>query len=97
MNQTKLTSIIGMNIYRIIQEAINNALKYAKADKISVSIDKIDEKIKIQISDNGVGFDKDSITQGNGLQNMQKRIEEIGGTFNLESELDKGTKISILV
>ena len=97
LNQTKLTSIQGMNIYRTIQEAINNALKYAKSDKISVSITKIDNNIKIEIADNGIGFDKDLIIQGNGLQNMKKRIEEIGGTFELMSQLGTGTFINILV
>ena len=97
LNQTKLTSIVGMNIYRTIQEAINNALKYSKAYKISVKINKFDSKIDIEIADNGIGFDKDSIIQGNGLQNMQKRIEEIGGNFELKSEIEKGTVIKILV
>ena len=91
LNTIKLTSIIGMNIYRTIQEAINNALKYAKADKIDVNISKINDKINIEITDNGIGFDKETIVMGNGLQNMQKRIEEINGTFNIETE--NGTKI----
>ena len=77
LNAIKLTSIIGMNIYRTIQEAINNALKYAKADKIAVNIFKVNDKINIEITDNGIGFDKETIVMGNGLQNMQKRIEEI--------------------
>ena len=96
-NDVKLSSIAGMNIYRTIQEAINNALKYAKADTISVSIDKLEDQINIEIADNGIGFDKDVIIEGNGLQNMQKRIEEIGGNFELKSEIEKGTVIKILV
>ena len=97
LNQTKLTSIVGMNIYRTIQEAVNNALKYAKATEISVAIEKTKNNIKIEIVDNGIGFDKDSIIQGNGLQNMQKRIEEINGNFEIKSESEKGTKISIVI
>ena len=94
LNAIKLTSIIGMNIYRTIQEAINNALKYSKADKIAVNICKINDKINIEITDNGIGFDKETIVMGNGLENMQKRIEEINGTFKIESE--NGTKILIV-
>ena len=86
-----------MNIYRTIQEAINNALKYAKADKIAVNISRINDKINIEITDNGIGFDKETIVMGNGLENMQKRIEEINGSFEVISSLGKGTNIKILV
>ena len=86
-----------MNIYRTIQEAINNALKYAKANKITVNISRINDKINIEITDNGIGFDKESIVMGNGLLNMQKRIEEINGSFEVISSLGKGTNIKILV
>ena len=97
LNAIKLTSIIGMNIYRTIQEAINNALKYAKADKIAVNIFKINDKINIEITDNGIGFNKEIIVVGNGLLNMQKRIEEINGSFEVISILGNGTNIKILV
>ena len=98
----KLTSVEGMNIYRTIQEAINNSLKYANADIISVNIKRESGKSKIIISDNGQGFDvselmaSDLAIKGNGLNNMKKRIEEIGGTFDLLSS-ESGTRIEILV
>ena len=92
----KLTSIQGMNLYRTIQEAVNNALKYAEADVISINAKKVNQQTKIIISDNGKGFDTDTIIKGNGLRNMQKRIEEIGGTFSLMSS-ENGTKIEIFV
>lgn len=92
----KLTSVEGMNIYRTIQEAINNSLKYANAEIIKVTIKKIDEKTKILISDNGQGFDLETVERGNGLKNMQKRIEDINGKFNMVSNND-GTEIEIIV
>ncbi len=92
----KLSSVEGMNVYRTIQEAINNSLKYAKAEIVSVNIKKQDHQTKITISDNGVGFDLETIEKGNGLNNMKKRIEEIGGTFSLTSG-NNGTKISFLI
>ena len=95
LDTIKLSSIAGMNVYRTIQEALNNALKYSKATIISVTIKKIEDKINIEITDNGIGFDKNNSINGNGLNNMQKRIEEIGASFELISGLDKGTKISI--
>ena len=92
----KLTSVQGMNIYRTIQEAVNNSIKYATATVISINVKTEGEHIKITIQDNGLGFDQASIQKGNGLQNMQKRIEEIEAVFNLTSSME-GTKIEILL
>jgi signal transduction histidine kinase len=92
----KLTSVEGMNIYRTIQEAVNNSLKYANANIISINVKKLENHTKITILDNGNGFDQATIESGNGLQNMQKRIEEIGGKFDLTSN-NKGTRIEILI
>jgi len=74
----KLTSVQGMNLYRTIQEAVNNAIKYANATVISINAKQVENQLKIIIQDNGIGFDEATIQKGNGLQNMQKRIEEIG-------------------
>lgn len=92
----KLTSIQGMNIYRTIQEAVNNAIKYANASVISINAKKSHYQTKITIQDDGIGFDQAKIEKGNGLQNMQKRIEEIGGEFHLSSS-NEGTRIEILL
>ncbi len=96
LKNQKLTSVEGMNIYRTIQEAVNNSLKYANANIITINAKKAENQIKISISDNGKGFDIDQIEKGNGLNNMKKRIEEIGGKFNIASS-DDGTKIEILI
>ena len=92
----KLSSVEGMNVYRTIQEAINNSLKYAAANVISVNIKPQTNKTLISIKDNGKGFDIETIEKGNGLKNMQKRIEEIKGKFDLYSD-ENGTKIEILI
>ena len=84
-----------MNIYRTIQEAVNNAIKYADATEVSVQVKPNENGITIDISDNGKGFDLDTTDLGNGIVNMQKRIEEIGGVFKIQSEITKGTQITI--
>ncbi len=86
------SSVEGMNIYRIIQEAVNNSLKYADADEIEVNISKGDGRYLIEITDNGKGFEPETIVMGNGLNNMKKRAREIGGTLQLKSS-KKGTSI----
>src|SRR5690606_33623400 len=87
------TSVEGMNIYRIIQEAVNNSLKYAAADKIEINISKEKNHYLIEISDNGIGFEQTAVEMGNGLNNIKKRAREIGGTIEIVSNPNKGTRI----
>ncbi|CAM3279854.1 tetratricopeptide repeat-containing sensor histidine kinase [Aequorivita lipolytica] len=97
VNETHVfSSVEGMNIYRIIQEAVNNALKYASADEIEVNILKEEGEYFIEIADNGVGFDQASIEMGNGLNNMKKRAREIGGKLQIKSS-NHGTRILLRV
>jgi signal transduction histidine kinase/Tfp pilus assembly protein PilF len=96
LKERQFSSIEGMNIYRTIQEAINNSIKYAEAEKIQIHVHKADSQIQIVIEDNGKGFDLNTTEKGNGLLNMQKRITEINGSFDIQSS-DSGTKISILL
>ena len=97
LNNYVWTSVAGMNIYRTIQEAINNALKYANATVISIDIKEIKDKILITIQDNGIGFDMENVSYGNGILNMQKRIEDINGTINIQSKLNVGTTIVVQI
>ena len=87
------SSMEGMNCYRIIQEAINNSLKYANASAIDVNISQENSHLVIQISDNGKGFDEKEVEIGNGLRNMQNRAIEMGGTCEIKSEKGLGTTI----
>ncbi len=82
----------GMNIYRLIQEAVNNAIKHAKASQIDVSLTESNNKINIVISDNGKGFDLATAEVGNGLNTMKKRASELKGNFKIESA-ENGTSI----
>ncbi len=88
-------SVDGMNIYRIVQEAVHNSIKYANASEITVNFSKENQVIIIEISDNGIGFDQNNVTLGNGIYNMKKRINEVHGTLTLKSEIGNGTKIQI--
>jgi len=97
LSRTKVSSVVGMNVYRTIQESINNAIKYAVANKITIAIKKIENSIDIIINDDGNGFDIENTPAGNGLLNMRKRIRDIGGEFNLSSEIGKGTTVSVQI
>ena len=89
----KLTSIEGMNIYRTIQEAINNAIKYSNASQISIDINTFSDKTKIIVKDNGIGYDQNTVIKGNGLKNMQKRMKSIDGKIEITSNINLGTTI----
>ena len=97
LSDVRFSSLEGINIYRTIQEAINNAIKYSNATKISVVVKSVDAVIDIQIKDNGTGFDEETTDLGNGISNMRKRIRDINGVFSIQSELGTGTTISIQI
>lgn len=92
---SRLSSVEGMNIYRIIQEALNNALKYSEAEKIEISIDKIGSALSFMVSDNGKGFDLETAALSNGLHNMRKRADEMGANLEIHSQINSGTFVTL--
>ncbi|WP_298303614.1 sensor histidine kinase [Flavobacterium sp.] len=92
-----LSSLQGMNVYRTIQEAVNNALKHANATQINVSANLNNHFVLIEIQDDGKGFDSNQTELGNGLTNMKKRMLEISGTFEIASQTSQGTKITLRI
>lgn len=76
---------ISIHLFRIIQELITNSLKYANAKKITVTISFTSGSLKIHYKDDGVGFNINSIAKGNGLLNIQSRIQILEGTIKFES------------
>lgn len=95
LKKLKFSSLVGVNLYRTIQESVNNAMKYANAHHIVINAEKFQEGLKIEIKDDGKGFDTEKVDVGNGLLNMKKRMEEIGGNFVIHSEIGKGTSINV--
>ena len=89
------SSVEGMNIYRIIQEAVNNSIKYSEASKIEVKINKLNQSISISIVDNGKGFDISKVELGNGLNNMKKRAKEIQGELMIVSDKGEGVNVEL--
>lgn len=87
-------ALMGIDVYRIIQEAVNNAVKHAKATQISVRFENKNNQLEITIQDNGTGFDTTSIEAGNGMLSMKKRAREIGATLQLTSS-DTGTLVQL--
>ena len=91
------SSVEGMNIYRIIQESVNNALKYAEAKSIEISAKRIKNEIYIVVRDDGKGFNPLTADFGNGLQNMKKRSVEIAAEFEVRSGTGEGTEVILII
>ncbi|OYX15757.1 MAG: histidine kinase [Algoriphagus sp. 32-45-6] len=82
-------------LVRVIQEALNNAIKHASPSALEIKISRSDINRWIEIQDNGAGFDVNQKTSGSGMTNLKKRMETIGGTFDIQSSLGKGTRIKL--
>jgi signal transduction histidine kinase len=85
------------NIYLFCKEAINNAVKYSEGTLLELIFNDKNGILEFCVSDNGKGFDPDTVRRGNGLGNMRKRAEEAGATFHIQSALQSGTSVSFQV
>jgi signal transduction histidine kinase len=91
----ELTGDKRRNIFLCVKETLNNALKHSKASLIKIDF-TIDDNLEIRIADNGVGIDLEKIRQfGNGLKNISRRMESIGGTYHIESNAGTVTTLTL--
>ena len=95
MSDVRFSLAIRKDLYLVFKEAINNIVKYSNASAVEILIRCVNEDLHFMISDNGIGFDIRTILRGNGLYNMRTRIEQMGGTFLLDSGAGRGTTITI--
>lgn len=106
LTEKEFTSVQGMNIYRIMQEAVNNALKYADATEILVLLSQptlsIEKRMNhkssfmMEIKDDGKGFNFEKSSFGNGLENIKKRANDLGGTVTINSNVGSGTTLQLI-
>ncbi len=92
-----LCNDLKLNIYRIVQEQINNILKYADAKKVTILLKVKDKMISLFIEDDGKGFDVNARRDGIGISNMKSRVESFSGTVSISSISGKGCKIMITI
>jgi signal transduction histidine kinase len=79
-------------VYRLVQEALTNVAKHARAGRVRVSVSEADEQLLIEVCDDGVGFDPEMAGQGFGLAGMRERVSLAGGTLGVESS-ERGTSV----
>ncbi|WP_280769874.1 histidine kinase [Salipaludibacillus daqingensis] len=97
----RLPTVIEVTIYRVIQEALTNIARHAKAENVSIILEAGEKTLSIIIEDDGIGFNvkeinhQDTLKKHLGLKGMQERVELIGGKFYIESHVEIGTTIYI--
>jgi signal transduction histidine kinase len=101
-HDTRLEPEIETVLYRVVQEALTNVAKHAKARKVSVSLGADDDRVDMQVQDDGVGFDAEQASgmlgSGHfGLAGMRERVELAAGTYHLRSTPGSGTLIHVRV
>jgi len=95
----RLNSNLELSLYSIAREAMNNILKHAQAKKVEITLDKEDEKIVLEICDNGIGLDNstEKFSSGLGIKGMQERANQIGASLGLETIPEGGTRLRVEV
>ena len=98
LDDKRLPPAVETNIYRIVQEALTNVVRHAKATQVDVLLERRDDQMVTIIEDNGVGFDPEAAGTGRlGLLGMRERAEMMGGSLVVESTLGSNTTIYVEV
>lgn len=98
-NDRRLEPYLEVMLFRAIQELLGNTVRHSQATQVKVMLDMGDDRIRVSVDDNGRGFDSEAVRQGNslGLNLIRERAEMIGGNFEIDSTVGKGTRISFSV
>jgi two-component system, NarL family, sensor histidine kinase DegS len=97
--ERRLESYLEVMIFRALQELLSNAVRHSQSSLVKVILDMDDSSIKMIVDDNGKGFNTDVLTQGKslGLNLIRDRVEILGGTFDVDSTIGKGSRISLSI
>ena len=94
---TEISDTRKLVLYRIVQEHINNILKYAKASRVIIRLSTIENKILLTMEDNGIGFDPGKKSRGIGFKNILNRVQLYSGDMRVETEPGKGCKLEAFI
>ena len=98
ISENEISPTMAVHVYRIVQEAVHNAIQHGEATVVTVSLSNGAKNMLLRIEDNGVGFDTEiPAVDGYGLRNMEERTRAIGGAFHVKSMLGNGTAIEVSV
>jgi signal transduction histidine kinase len=93
----KLSKDLQLNLYRIAQEQLRNIIRHSKATTIEIKLYVENDFLKMEISDNGIGFDESKMKKGIGLANIKRRIELFNGEMQIISAINKGYNLIAII
>jgi two-component system sensor histidine kinase DegS len=95
-SERRLEPYVEVMLFRAIQELLGNAARHSQASLVRILIDMGQERVRVSVDDNGKGFDSDVLQQNNslGLRLIRERAEMLGGNFEVDTNLGKGTRVS---
>ena len=93
--EIEISSQIRHNISLVVKESVHNVIKHAKASEVKINVEFTGHLLTISVQDDGCGFQPPNNIAGNGLENMKRRMVDIGGSFSVESNPGHGTKIRL--
>lgn len=97
INWNNYSSLIKINIYRILQELLQNANKYAEAKNCFIRISKMNNNLIVEVKDNGKGFDLKNLSSGIGINNIKERAKTINADLLIESDNSEGSRFHITI
>jgi len=97
--ESQLSAKVEEGLYRVAQEALNNTLKHAHANRVTVCLHQDKKTVILEVADDGIGFDPIAARKqgGFGLRGMKERATRLGGKLTIQSRLGKGTKVRVEV
>ena len=92
-----LNGDIKINVYRMVQESLQNAVKHAKCENIVLDFSTGDNHLKMLLKDDGIGFDFGKKKRGIGIRNIRSRIKKINGSWHIDSKPGSGTTVELTI
>ncbi len=99
--EMRLAPEVEITLYRVVQEALTNVSKHARATEVRIALQRETGRITLSVEDNGQGFALDNVAGGRvsgrgvGLLGMQERVAAVGGTFSVQTGIGQGTRLAI--
>ena len=93
----KIDELIKINVYRIVQESLQNIVKHAAATKVSIAFSIVNDQLSMAINDNGKGFNTKKSRKGIGVKNIESSVHNMRGTLTINAKLNKGTQQAIQI